>query len=49
MCYLDDYIFDENDNFARENKDFLKKTMILLYVIFFVYLLLFIYVYKYIL
>uniref|UniRef100_A0A6C0I577 Uncharacterized protein n=1 Tax=viral metagenome TaxID=1070528 RepID=A0A6C0I577_9ZZZZ len=46
---LDYYIFDQDDLFARDNQDFLRKTMLLLYIIFFIYLLLFIYIYKYIL
>lgn len=50
MCFnIDYYIFDEDDPFARENRDFLKKTMWLLYFILFIYLLLFYYVNKYIL
>jgi len=48
-CNIDHYIFDKNDPFFLENRDFLRKTMLLLYVILFIYLLLFYYVNKYIL
>ena len=48
-CNLDCYLFEEDDPFVHENKNFLRKTMLLLYVILFIYLLLFYYVNKYIL
>lgn len=50
MCLeFDNYLFDEDHRFVRENRDFLRKIMLLLYLIFFIYLLFFYYVNKYIL
>ena len=50
MCFnLDYYIFEKDDKFAEENRNFLRKSMMLLYFICFVYLLLIYYVSVYIL
>ena len=48
-CNTDNYLFEEDDPFVKENKVFLKKSMYLLYFILFIYLLLFYYVTKYML
>lgn len=48
-CNIDNYIFDEDDQFAKDNREFLRKTIYILYFILFMYLLLFYYIYRYIL
>ena len=48
-CNIDKYIFDEDDPFAKDNREFLRKTMYLLYFLLFLYLLLFYYINRYVL
>lgn len=50
MCFNSDYyIFIPDDNHVQENRDFIKKSMIVLYLILFIYILLFFYMCKFIL
>ena len=50
MCFkFEYYILEEDDNFVVENRNFLRKIMLLLYLILFIYLVIFYYVNKFIL
>lgn len=48
MCNYDYYIFDEDDEFVKENKDFLNKSMLILYFMAIIYLS-FVYLYIFVL
>jgi hypothetical protein len=49
MCFnIDTYLFEDDDQFVEQNRDFLRKTLLLLYFMLFIYFVLFVYIYKYI-
>jgi hypothetical protein len=49
MCDIDKYIFEEDDEFYNENRNFLKITLYLLYLMVLINIITFIYVSIYIL
>lgn len=39
MCFdFDEYMSDQNDKFVIENKQFLKKSLLVLYLVLFIYI-----------
>jgi hypothetical protein len=49
MCDIDKYIFDQDDKFYNENRNFLKKSLFILYLMVFINFIIFIYVNMYLL
>ena len=49
MCDIDKYIFEEDDEFYNENRNFLKITLYLLYLMVFINFIIFIYINMYLL
>jgi len=50
MCIdIDKYIFEEDDDFYNENRNFLKITLCILYLMIFIIIISYIYLIKYIL
>lgn len=49
MCDIDKYIFEKDDEFYNENRNFLKITLYLLYLMIFINFIIFIYVNMYLL